>query len=433
MRNCLIVCAILFMIIGCKKDDGSYSVVGKISNVESSGSEVTVKLSNSEQSYSTNSTSSGEYEFSEVQPGEYLLLVSQNKTKGEVERTVKVIVGESNKTVDVLLPDPVQLFCTSHPATSVTLNWTQSYDEGFREYKIYKGYNYGLDETTGTLIYVTTSQTDTSFIDSTNAMNIISPSSDYYYRVFVLDDMGEIAGSNVLHVTTDSVPHLYTLSMVTNFSTNSNFGTVAGVAFDGQYLWLVYRYDLGGFYDNDRVILAKYDNLNFNLIDTFSFHDRYEPIGGLTSDGENLWVQYSASGTGSNFIREIDPVSKLILNNYNTDYGVSGLSFFNNVLYLNYYYASLDLLNPNSGALLGHYILPTSGSNDYGVAVRTDEVWISERLSMGGFQNNSIYVLNSDFTYKGIVKVAYDYPQICFMNNQLVVATPSRVYIYDIL
>jgi len=430
MKKIILFSVIVLLLISCKKDNdvGIYTVSGKISNIESGGSVVQVSLSNDQNNYITKPSASGDYAITNVKAGNYKLTVSQDKSKGSVERTKNVTISGSSQSVNVLLPDPVQIFCTDHPPTSVTLKWTVSADSGYREYKVYRGVTSGLDETTGTLMHVTTVRTDTVFVDSGTAMNSVSPNTDYYYRVFVTDDMGKIAGSNVLHVKTDNYPELYTLTGLNNFSASVDLGVIAGVAFDGNYLWLAYRLDIGGFYDNDKVTLAKYDPATFNLVDTISFSDRYEPLGGLTYDGQHLWLQYSASGTGSNFIREVDPVTKKIITSYSTDYGISGLAYFNNLLYLNYDYSKIETLNPISGAVTGSYNIPLAplSGNSYGIAVRTNEIWVSVRL--GG----TIFVLNNNFTLKCMVPNALDYSQLCFMNDKLVVATLTRVYLFDI-
>ena len=49
-----------------------------------------------------------------------------------------------------------------------------------------------MDETTGTLIYVATAITDTSFVDTD-----LFESTTYYYRVYVMNEFGRLGGSNI--------------------------------------------------------------------------------------------------------------------------------------------------------------------------------------------------------------------------------------------
>ncbi|MBI5540168.1 MAG: hypothetical protein HY951_08935 [Bacteroidia bacterium] len=434
MKKIVLVSVLLLFLLNCKKENsnevGTGKIYGKITNIISTEQSANVCLFNSQNVYNVVPTITGEYEILNVLAGNYKLKVSQTTSDGIVERTVSVNVTKSTQEVNVSLPDPVILYCNYHTNSSVALKWTLSIDTGFREYKIYKGYNSGLDETTGTLIHVSTSRADTAYLDTNSTVmgGGISPNSNYYYRVFVMDEMGKIAGSNVLHVLTDSNTFIYNLNLESNFAGHSDLGVINGITFDGSNVWLAYRLDLGGFYDNDKISLVKLDNVNYNIIDTLFFNDRYEPIGGLTFDGSNLWLQYSASGTGSNFIREINPDNGAILNNFNTDYGVWGISYFNSEIYLNYYWLKIEKINPVNGGITSTINTYSNGINSsFGIAVKNDEIWVSNSISDG-----SIYVLNNNGSLKGFVSNNLDRSQLCFIQNKLFAATPSRVYIYNI-
>ena len=79
----------------------------------------------------------------------------------------------------------------------LTLNWSSSLDEEFREYKIYRKDDAGLDENTGELIYVSTEIQDTTFIDDSFNMGL-----EYFYRVYTLSAFGKLGGSNIVSATT---------------------------------------------------------------------------------------------------------------------------------------------------------------------------------------------------------------------------------------
>ena len=115
------------------------------------------------------------------------------------KKTVDLSVNEDIELNDLRLPKAVILY----EATGVTeidseIAWSPTDDSEFREYKLYRHNTTGLDETTGLLIHVATSVNDTTFTDTD-----LTPLSDYYYRVFVLDDFGRIGGSNIIGITTE--------------------------------------------------------------------------------------------------------------------------------------------------------------------------------------------------------------------------------------
>jgi len=117
---------------------------------------------------------------------------------------------ESDITLDNLtLPKAVILRPpTNVTDNSMTLSWTKSEESNFREYKLYRHITFGLDETTGTLVYVATSVDDTIFTDQN-----LDPLTPYFYRVFVMNEFGRIGGSNIVGDTT----------MNRNFIWNGNF------------------------------------------------------------------------------------------------------------------------------------------------------------------------------------------------------------------
>ncbi len=75
--------------------------------------------------------------------------------------------------------------------------WNKTDANDFREYKLYMHSTSGLDETTGTLIHVSTSFNDTSVV-----INNLSPKTGYFFRVYVMNDLGRIGGSNIVSDTT---------------------------------------------------------------------------------------------------------------------------------------------------------------------------------------------------------------------------------------
>ena len=429
----LFIC--LSLLGACKKNKSTdfYTVSGSITNIDA-GSDVSVRLSNAGISYQTQAATSGSFSISDVVPGDYTLKISQEKSSGHVERNVKASVGSDNLVLSLILPDPVVVSSPSHTDRSITLAWTRSSDGGFREYKVYRDYNPGLDETTGDLINVLTKPEDTTFIDM-HGMTMtdgLTPNTTYYYRVMVMDEYGKIAGSNLLKVTTDAnppVPELYTLVEVTNFAGNGRIGAIYGMAYDGNFLWMAYKYSSGGYYDSVTVTLVQYDYINNKSLKSFTYKDVYPSVGGLEFDGTYLWLQLTKPGN-NDLLYKIDPSDGSIINSLSTDYGARDLAYYNGAVYINYYYNKMDLINPVNGALIRHITdqIPP-GTNCRGLAVRPGEIWVSYYLVNMGI----LYIMDENASVIGYVKNPLDGPQICFMNNQLVLNDLTRVYIYNII
>jgi hypothetical protein len=438
MNRFLFLIVILLFAAGCKKDkttEQHYSVSGKVSNIDANAGNVTLLLSNSEHSYSGVASATGDFAIPEVAPGQYNLRVSQDKTQGHVERNISTNVEGQDVILELILPEPVQIFSPAHTDRSITLSWTRSSDSGFREYKVYRGYTAGLDETTGELIQVFTDRTDTGFIDGHGMSNNdgLQPGVTYFYRVMVMDDYGKLAGSKVLAVTTDSLPSLpemYKLQLVTSFSGNYSYGGIYGIAYDGNAVWVAYLLLGTGYYDSTTIRIVKYDYGTLQPVKTFTYHDVFGDVGGIDFDGSRLWLSYSLTTNGSLMgYCSIDTATGVRQNTYTSDYGVEDLAYYNGVLYLNYYYNTIDKINPMNGGLLQRLTtdLPT-GTNCKGLAVRADEMWVTHWLVDPGI----LYILDESGKKKGYVSYSLDGTKLCFMNEQLLMADPSRVYIYNI-
>tara|TARA_B110000902_G_C14213703_1_gene552324 strand:+ start:191 stop:1318 length:1128 start_codon:yes stop_codon:yes gene_type:complete len=200
---------LLFLATSCSEEDNNSDNTIKISGfVRSSdnSTEENVKVSISNFVNLTDFTDSeGYFEIEGVSKGAHDLTLFKNNIDSNsgvfVQRTVSVLAN-ADITLDALtLPNPVVL----NPASEITsssalLSWNNSTDDGFREYKLYRHNSSGLDETTGTLVHVTTDVDEISFLDED-----LSNSEVYFYRVFVLDEFGQIGGSNVISFETQSV------------------------------------------------------------------------------------------------------------------------------------------------------------------------------------------------------------------------------------
>jgi len=96
-------------------------------------------------------------------------------------------------------PDSVTLnTITLTTSDSITLNWTRSLDSHFTSYKIYRRTESPVDPELSVLAGTVSDQSTTVFTDSD-----LPPGTDFWYAVFVVNDLDEGAKSNEKPGTTD--------------------------------------------------------------------------------------------------------------------------------------------------------------------------------------------------------------------------------------
>jgi hypothetical protein len=141
----------------------------------------------------------GYFEFTNVTNGQHEVTASKLLSKGNfTERTASITVDENFTLDDLILPEGVVL---TEPQSvsdrSLMLKWTATDAPDFREYKVYRHHSSGLDESTGALVHVATSITDTTF-----RVPDLEPLEEYFFRVFVMNQFGRLGGSNIISATT---------------------------------------------------------------------------------------------------------------------------------------------------------------------------------------------------------------------------------------
>jgi hypothetical protein len=206
-----IVAFILFVLffMSCKKDttitsNNKNTVSGKIVSNSIPVANATVSL-NKQQNYSTQTDSNGSFSISNVPDGSYSLNINKINPDGtSQERTANITVTEDLTLQSLLLPRPIKILTPANiTGTSMMVSWNSTDANDFREYKLYRHSSSGLDENTGTLIHVSTSISDTLFED-----NGLSPITQYYYRVFVMNDFGKLGGSNIVSSKTSNINYV---------------------------------------------------------------------------------------------------------------------------------------------------------------------------------------------------------------------------------
>ena len=161
----------------------------------------------------TQTDAKGAFTIANVPAGKHELSLSeQDRGQAFGALTTPITVTRNLELPALLLPQPVALEPPSEvTGGSMSLSWTPSESESFREYKLYRHLSSGLDEGTGTLVHVGTSVNDTTFVDEG-----LKGDEKYFYRVFVMDNHGLLGGSNIVSATTlnPCLAHQYTAEIL---------------------------------------------------------------------------------------------------------------------------------------------------------------------------------------------------------------------------
>ncbi|MFA6455540.1 MAG: carboxypeptidase-like regulatory domain-containing protein [Bacteroidota bacterium] len=150
----------------------------------------------------------GKFLIKNVTTGTHSFNIEKSLENGKaVSQSTTIAVAEGDNDLGpIKLPLPSAMYPINPSAitiASVSLSWSKTIDEEFREYKIYRKEDPGLDETTGKLIFVSTSKNDTTFVDK----DVITGGT-YYYRVFILSSFGKLGGSNLVNATLPAINHI---------------------------------------------------------------------------------------------------------------------------------------------------------------------------------------------------------------------------------
>lgn len=203
------ICAIL----SCT-DNGLYSVSGQILLGDVPISDAIISIDNNS-NWNTTTDKNGNYIIKGISSGKHNLSIryshkavsitksntgknqvktSNNDSTSYVEINKEISVYQDLVLASLKLPKPVIMFpIIGTTESSIEIKWSTTDAEDFREYKLYRHTTSGLDETTGELVHVSTSKNDTMFVDSK-----LSPLTNYYYRIYIMNDYGKLGGSNIL-------------------------------------------------------------------------------------------------------------------------------------------------------------------------------------------------------------------------------------------
>ncbi|MEQ8579093.1 MAG: carbohydrate binding domain-containing protein [Balneola sp.] len=196
----------IFLITACKGDitdsNEAASISGKLIFNGKSVPNVTVNVDDV-LNWSAVTNEDGFFQIKNITAGEHNLNTTYNSALGisSISSPIVLLSGE-NTLEDVKLPVPSRLYRLEYPYSNnngIKLTWSASKESDFREYKVFRKEDSGLDETTGELIFVSTFLDDTTFTD-TEFLSGLS----YYYRVYTLSAFGKVGGSNLQDTTTNA-------------------------------------------------------------------------------------------------------------------------------------------------------------------------------------------------------------------------------------
>ncbi len=202
MKNASIILLFIFILHGCNEKSietvGVFRISGKITNSLNPVSNAIVSVDSSS-NWKTTTNHNGEFQIDGVTSGKHLLKYSYKDTDSSyVEDGEDITVNEDIILNNLKLPIPPQMGEPTEVETnSILLKWNLTDATDFREYKLYRKNSPGLDETSGELVYVSTSRSDTLFYDSE-----LTSGETYYYRVYILNEFGSLGGSNIVNVKT---------------------------------------------------------------------------------------------------------------------------------------------------------------------------------------------------------------------------------------
>jgi hypothetical protein len=187
------------MLTGCQNEENrsAYNVSGKLTSEGKLLEDASVDIDGLEQ-YKTETNTEGFFLIKQVTIGAHDLNTYKRLEDGSfIKKSYGIVLTDDDLNLEaLLLPNPVCIDTIVLDSTTnkATIKWNRSTADDFREYKLYSHATSGLDETTGLLEHVATSVYDT-------VKEIqLSNNTESFFRVFILNDYGQLGGSNIKSV-----------------------------------------------------------------------------------------------------------------------------------------------------------------------------------------------------------------------------------------
>jgi len=437
------VFVLLSILFSCERKDeyaGSFDVSGRIAFDQGAVAANSKIYLNNELRATTNNE--GDFTIPGVDAGRYTLKATlSDSSSAYAEAELEIDLKGGDLYLDnLLLPVPVELLePDSVRSTSINLTWRKCNADDFREYKIYIHHSGALDESTGTLLHISTEVNDTTLSikegDFWWGGSTLSPDTKYYFRVFVMNSNGRMSGSNIRDVTTSlwdnagEFTNNYRLDPEISFAAQGN---LTGIAWDGSYFWMLYFEEKGGFYDNNQVTLVKYDYLQGTALRTIIFDDSNYFPEGISWDGTNVWISFGPC------IRSVDLENGTLDRTYCAGQVTVDLAWDEEELLLLDVWNKVISLNPVNGMIGRQFETPfklIGYSGEKGISSREGEIWIinnwHHEICILDKQGDHIGVAEVDFLQEDLNSNGHRMP-MCFMDEKLVIAIDSQVKIYSV-
>ena len=198
--NLFSILAILIFLLGCQEEElkTDFNVSGYLKSDGKPLVNASVDIDGLEQ-YKTSTNTDGYFIIENIPAGTYSLNTKMSSNnKSYIQRSYDIVLENNDIDFDsLILPNPVLIdtILLDSLTNIATIIWNKSKAEDFREYKLYSHTTSGLDESTGLLEHVTIDINDTS--KSIQIENL----TEKYFRVFVLNEYGQLGGSNIISIS----------------------------------------------------------------------------------------------------------------------------------------------------------------------------------------------------------------------------------------
>ena len=207
---------------------------------------------------------------------------------------------------------------------------------------------------------------------------------------------------------------------------------IAGVDADGKGgIWIAYCDD-ADYYTPKNVWVTHLDKTGAKVSE-WKMNDHFEQIRGITAAGDNVWLNYQASGAGDHFLRELDGKTGATLKMMTTDSEVADLAYDteSEQLLLSNDQHLVVAVDPASGSELWRtQVAATAATTQRGIAYDHGRLWLVEAF------DNKFFYLDTDGTVHatatadalGISQTAELQLSLAWDGSQLIVATSDHIY-----
>lgn len=207
--------------------------------------------------------------------------------------------------------------------------------------------------------------------------------------------------------------------------------TIAGVDSDGAGgLWVAYCDD-ADYYTPKNVWVTHLDQTGVKLSE-WMMNDHYEPVRGIAVGGDAVWLNYTESGTGDRWLRQLDPQTGATIGTFATEDGIVDIAYDaskDELLMSNLWNQVVGLDRNTGGEVFRTPIAATSYSAQRGIAYTGSKIWLDELF------DNKFFLVTTDGTVVGTanapdlgVQSWLDQRQLAWDGSQLVFVFNNQIY-----